>query len=184
MKNGRPVYQHEEQQQFLYYHPYSGGNWLINSEVGLLFGGIQNSKDVPLCPYLINTVSLNQKNGMYPLQTCYTITLKPLQMWQFGDSELGGWVYDPTLRVTCPTDPCSVLKCGFRAQCVYDSTKQAHCVCRPGYTGNALKRCYPKVSVGPFKIEITTCDVNHLLGATKVVQIKLSLQKKSNVNRP
>ena len=78
-----------------------------------------------------------------------TITPKPLQMWQFGDSELGGWVYDPTLRVTCPTDPCSVLKCGFRAQCVYDSTKQAHCVCRPGYTGNALKRCYPKVCVGP-----------------------------------
>ena len=121
VQNGRPVYQHEDQQQFLYYHPYSGGNWLINSEVGLLFGGIQNSKDVPLCPYLINT------------------------MWQFGDSELGGWVYDPTLRVTCPTDPCSVLKCGFRAQCVYDSTKQAHCVCRPGYMGNPMERCYPKV---------------------------------------
>ena len=142
MKNGRPVYQHEEQQQFLYYHPYSGGNWLINSEVGLLFGGIQNSKDVPLCPYLINTVSLNRRM-VYKKHV--TITPKPLQMWQFGDSELGGWVYDPTLRVTCPTDPCSVLKCGFRAQCVYDSTKQAHCVCRPGYTGNALKRCYPKV---------------------------------------
>ena len=120
VQNGRPVYQHETNQQFLYYHPYSGGNWLINSAVGLLYGGIQNSKDVPLCPYLINT------------------------MWQFGDSELGGWVYDPTLRVTCPTDPCSVLKCGFRAQCVYDSTKQAHCVCRPGYAGNPIERCYPE----------------------------------------
>ena len=96
---------------------------MINTEIGLLYGGIQNSKDVPVCPYLINT------------------------MWQFGDSELGGWVYDPTLRVTCPTDPCSVLKCGFRAQCVYDSTKQAHCVCRPGYTGNPMERCYPKVKI-------------------------------------
>ena len=62
------VYKHRERQQYLYYHPYSGGNWLINSEVGLLYGGIQNSKDFPLCPYLINTV------------------------WQYGDSELGGWV--------------------------------------------------------------------------------------------
>ena len=104
-------------------------------------------------------------------------------MWQFGDSELGGWVYDPTLRVTCPTDPCSVLKCGFRAQCVYDSTKQAHCVCRPGYTGNALKRCYPKVCVGPFKIKITRVMSYHLLGASESVQIKLSLHKKSNVKR-
>lgn len=65
--------------QYLYYHPYSGGNWLINSEVGLLYGGIQNSKDYPVCPYLINTV------------------------WQYGDSELGGWVYDPSLSVTCET---------------------------------------------------------------------------------
>ena len=62
------MYKHKERQQYLYYHPYSGGNWLINSEVGLLYGGIQNSKDFPLCPYLINTV------------------------WQYGDSELGGWV--------------------------------------------------------------------------------------------
>ena len=117
--NGRPVYEHDTEKQFLYYHPYSGGNWLINSAVGLLYGGIQNSKDVPICPYLINT------------------------MWQYGDSELGGWVYDPTLRVTCPTDPCSVLRCGFRAQCVYDSTETAHCVCRPGYVGNPKERCYP-----------------------------------------
>ena len=117
--NGRPVYEHDTEKQFLYYHPYSGGNWLINSAVGLLYGGIQNSKDVPICPYLINT------------------------MWQYGDSELGGWVYDPTLRVTCPTDPCSVLKCGFRAQCVYDSTEKAHCVCRPGYIGDPKERCYP-----------------------------------------
>ena len=59
VQGGRPIYQHlETEAQFLYYHPYSGGNWLINSEVGLLYGGIQNSKDSPLCPYLINTVSL------------------------------------------------------------------------------------------------------------------------------
>lgn len=58
VQGGRPIYQHlDTEAQFLYYHPYSGGNWLINSEVGLLYGGIQNSKDSPLCPYLINTVS-------------------------------------------------------------------------------------------------------------------------------
>ena len=60
VQGGRPIYQHvDTEAQFLYYHPYSGGNWLINSEVGLLYGGIQNSKDSPLCPYLINTVSLS-----------------------------------------------------------------------------------------------------------------------------
>ncbi len=62
----RPVYKHADREQYLYYHPYSGGNWLINYEVGLLYGGIQNSKDLPVCPYLVNTV------------------------WQYGDSELGG----------------------------------------------------------------------------------------------
>jgi len=57
VQGGRPIYQHiDTKAQFLYYHPYSGGNWLINSEVGLLYGGIQNSKDTPLCPYLLNTV--------------------------------------------------------------------------------------------------------------------------------
>ena len=83
MEAGRPIYKHENAEQYLYYHPYSGGNWLINTEIGLLYGGIQNSKDVPVCPYLINT------------------------MWQYGDSDLGGWVYDGSLKVTCPTDPCS-----------------------------------------------------------------------------
>ena len=54
----------------------SGGNWLVNTAPGLLFGGIQNSKDFPICPYLLSTV------------------------WQYGDSEVGGWVYDPSLQVT------------------------------------------------------------------------------------
>ena len=54
----------------------SGGNWLVNTSPGLLFGGIQNSKDFPICPYLLSTV------------------------WQYGDSEVGGWVYDPSLQVT------------------------------------------------------------------------------------
>ena len=76
-----------------------------------MYGGIQNSKDLPVCPYLINTV------------------------WQYGDSELGGWVYDPSLRVTCPEDACSVLRCGFRAQCVLDDTGMAHCRCRKGFVG-------------------------------------------------
>jgi hypothetical protein len=45
-KSGRPVYKHREREQYLYYHPYSGGNWLINSEVGLLYGGIQGRTDM------------------------------------------------------------------------------------------------------------------------------------------
>lgn len=53
----------------------SGGNWLVNTSPGLLYGGIQNSKDFPVCPYLLPTV------------------------WQYGDSEVGGWVYDPSLQV-------------------------------------------------------------------------------------
>ncbi|TRY80119.1 hypothetical protein TCAL_14827 [Tigriopus californicus] len=118
VKSGRPVYKHKERNQFLYYHPYSGGNWLINSEVGLLYGGIQNSKDFPICPYLINTV------------------------WQYGDSELGGWVYDSSLSVTCPEDPCSVLKCGFRAQCLTQGGVSS-CVCRAGFNGDPNDRCYP-----------------------------------------
>ena len=119
-KSGRPVYKHHLRDQYLYYHPYSGGNWLINSEVGLLYGGIQNSKDYPICPYLINTV------------------------WQYGDSELGGWVYDPTLKVTCPEDTCSRLKCGFRAQCIdNEDGEEGYCACRPGFEGDPKVRCYP-----------------------------------------
>ena len=49
-----------------------------------------------MCPYLVGTV------------------------WQYGDSEAGGWVYDPSLRVTCPAHPCSRLHCGFRAECRRD----------------------------------------------------------------
>ena len=115
---GRPVYKHESEEQYMYYHPYSGGNWLINTEIGLLYGGIQNSKDVPVCPYLINT------------------------MWQYGDSDMGGWIYDASLKVTCPTDPCSVLKCGFRALCVLDP--QPRCICRDGFEGDPNLRCYPR----------------------------------------
>ena len=36
-------------------------------------------------------------------------------------------VYDPSLRVTCPSDPCSVLKCGFRAQCKEESKEVNYC---------------------------------------------------------
>ena len=61
----------------------SGGNWLVNTAPGLLFGGIQNSKDFPICPYLLSTV------------------------WQYGDSEVGGWVYDPSLQVHMPDSPMS-----------------------------------------------------------------------------
>ena len=61
----------------------SGGNWLVNTAPGLLFGGIQNSKDFPICPYLLSTV------------------------WQYGDSEVGGWVYDPSLQVITSQMPYS-----------------------------------------------------------------------------
>ena len=64
----------------------SGGNWLVNTSPGLLFGGIQNSKDFPICPYLLSTV------------------------WQYGDSEVGGWVYDPSLQVTSLFALVTVLK--------------------------------------------------------------------------
>jgi hypothetical protein len=47
------------------------------------------------------------------------------QMWQYGDGDLHGWVYDPTLKVVCPTDACSVLRCGFRADCVRDREKNS-----------------------------------------------------------
>ena len=128
---GRPLYKHRDREQFLYYHSYSGGNWLINNEVGLLYGGIQNSKDLPICPYLINTV------------------------WQYGDSELGGWVYDKELKVTCPTDACSTLKCGFRAICMQDDSGQAHCLCRQGFRGDPRVRCFP--------IDIQqNCPCNHV----------------------
>ena len=63
-------------------------------------------------------------------------------MWQYGDSDLGGWVYDSTLSVTCPSDPCSVLNCGFRANCVQEPSPR--CVCREGFEGDPAVRCYPK----------------------------------------
>ena len=39
-------------------------------------------QDYPQCPYLVSTV------------------------WQYGDSEVGGWVYDQSLTVTCPANTC------------------------------------------------------------------------------
>ena len=128
----------------------------MNTEPGLLYGGLQNSKDFPVCPYLVSTVR------------------------QYGDSEVGGWVYDPSLQVTCPSHPCSVVKCGFRAtcrsveelklclaltthkckSCNYRRRKQfpvftplssvqggrAQCGCRSGYVGDPYSRCYPRPS--------------------------------------
>ncbi|XP_023347561.1 uncharacterized protein LOC111716356 [Eurytemora carolleeae] len=128
VKAGRPFYKHTSNRFFLYYHEGRGGNWLVNETPGLVYGGIQNSKDYPICPYLLSTV------------------------WQYGDSKLEGWVYDTSLQVTCPEDPCSILKCGFRAQCQITSGR-ASCICRPGYTGNPYTRCYPNLG---------SCTCKHL----------------------
>ena len=65
VQDGRPVYKHESNNQYLYYHPYSGGNWLINSEVGLLYGGIQNSK-VPLTPHKPKCNALKERKHLFP----------------------------------------------------------------------------------------------------------------------
>ena len=118
--SGRPVYKHVSRSYYLYYQQESGGNWLVNTKPGLLYGGMQNSKDFPVCPYLLTTV------------------------WQYGDSEVGGWVYDPSLKVTCPTHPCSIIKCGFRAECQVMGD-QAICMCRSGFNGDPYNRCYPQV---------------------------------------
>ena len=70
-------------------------------------------------------------------------------MWQYGDGDLHGWVYDSSLKVTCPTDQCSVLKCGFRADCVRDQVRDqaaansTRCQCQKGFSGNPYERCYP-----------------------------------------
>ena len=42
--SGRPVYKHIHRSFFLFYQPESGGNWLVNTRPGLMYGGIQNSK--------------------------------------------------------------------------------------------------------------------------------------------
>ena len=127
----RPVYRHDSRQFYLFYQPQSGGNWLVNTKPGLLYGGIQNSKDVPNCPYLVSTV------------------------WQYGDSEVGGWVYDQSLTVTCPSNPCSVLKCGFRAECVREGEGDASCQCKEGFVGDPYSRCYPEIKQG-------RCGCHHL----------------------
>jgi len=128
--SGRPVYKHMSRSYYLYYQQESGGNWLVNTKPGLLYGGMQNSKDYPVCPYLLTTV------------------------WQYGDSEVGGWVYDPSLKVTCPTHPCSIIKCGFRAECRVMG-EQAICQCRDGFSGDPYNRCYPQVQ--------DRCDCKNLL---------------------
>ena len=84
-----------------------------------------------MCPYLVSTV------------------------WQYGDSEVGGWVYDQSLTVTCPSNQCSVLKCGFRAECNTDEEGNAKCECKQGFMGDPYSRCYPKIRQG-------TCNCNHV----------------------
>ena len=67
---------------------------------------------------------------------------------------MGGWVYDQSLTVICPSNQCSVLKCGFRAECSLE-TGQARCQCKPGFMGDPYSRCYPKVRQG-------RCNCNQL----------------------
>ena len=77
-------------------------------------------------------------------------------MWQYGDSAVGGWVYDQSLSVTCPDNPCSVLKCGFRAECVREQTG-ASCQCKEGFVGDPYSRCYPHTLPGR-----SQCSCHHL----------------------
>ena len=132
---GRPVYRHRKSRDYLFYQPKTEG-WLVNDRPGALNGRIQLqiskvsalfqgcdednecSQDDPQCPYLINTV------------------------WEYGDGDLGAWVYDPTLSLVCPANPCSVLKCGFRAKCNPEN-QRARCTCKQGFTGDPYTRCYP-----------------------------------------
>ena len=43
--------------------------------------------------------------------------------WEYADVEQPGWqwVYDFTARLVCPSDPCSMTKCGFHATCTTDN---------------------------------------------------------------
>ena len=65
-------------------------------------------------------------------------------VWEYGDGDLGSWVYDTTLSLVCPELLCSVLKCGFRAECVTEENARARCACEPGFTGDPYTRCYPR----------------------------------------
>ena len=47
------------------------------------------------------------------------------------------------MQVTCPSHPCSVVKCGFRAACSVLGG-EARCECRPGFQGDPYTRCYPR----------------------------------------
>ena len=69
---------------------------MISDKIGLHEAGMQNQGDDNIqCPYLFRT------------------------HWEYADVEQPGWqwVYDFTARLVCPSDPCSMTKCGFHATC-------------------------------------------------------------------
>ena len=97
---------------------------------------MSSTQDLPWCPYLLPTV------------------------WQYGDSEVGGWVYDQSLTVTCPINPCSVLKCGFRAECVVEEEGGARCECKEGFAGDPYSRCYPQSVPGSSRCSCHQLEVS------------------------
>jgi len=65
--------------------------------------------------------------------------------WEYVDNGRSGWpwTYDFTAKLTCPSDGCSLNKCGFNAECVDRGRGVAKCVCKRQYEGNPYQRCYP-----------------------------------------
>ena len=81
--HGRPVYKHVHRSFFLFYQPESGGNWLVNTQPGLMFGGIQNSK--------VNTGTY-ERQPMSQLFTVFrTIPSAPTWCLQCGSMETVRW---------------------------------------------------------------------------------------------
>ena len=80
-------------------------------------------------------------------------------VWEYGDGDLGGWVYDRTLSLVCPDNPCSELKCGFRAECVSENAR-ARCACERCFRGDPHTRCFPRG-------RRTGCGCDHMRVSTR-----------------
>jgi len=107
--NGKPSYEHVSRNHYLYYVKDREG-WAVSDDLsgnGLMLE--------------------NQEAGECPQWLKVT--------WRYARArEL---VYDETLKVTCPSDPCSAAKCGHNAICGRNGT--CHCL-HDSFTGDPHKR--------------------------------------------
>jgi len=118
--DGFPVYQHEHGSQYIYQYD---GYWYISEFAGSSFHKWENRGDA---------------------ENAGPCLARSRVAWTYVDaSKSWPYVADSSAKFTCPSDGCSLNKCGFNAICTERVFGSARCICKNNYVGNPYQRCFP-----------------------------------------